>query len=101
MVAKPASPEALIQDLIHNAKASGGRLCERRLADLTIWFYRNKNTMIDTDKRTKFLETAVWILIEQQALLLEILHNMEAKRPGASLFLPSGMIHEESGQRFG
>ncbi len=86
--------EKLVEELYHNAKASGGRPLERRLADLTLWFYRNKNRIAPDNLRTRIelLEKTVWIQMEIMALLLERNHELEAAKRGmSSLWLPASM----------
>ena len=88
------SEEVLIEELMHNAQASGNRTLERRMADLTIWFYKNRDR-ISRDNlagRQAFLEKAFWTLLEVNAMLLERNHELEAMKRGQSvLWLPRGM----------
>lgn len=88
-----SNPEVLIQDLIHNARASGNKPLEQRLSDLTVWFYRGK-TRISPENlpmKTAFLEKSLWILLEVNALLVERCHELEVARKGRTkLWLPSG-----------
>lgn len=64
------------------------------MADLTVWFYKNKDR-ISRDNlagRQAFLEKSFWIMLEVNALLLERNHELEALRKGRSmLWIPSGM----------
>jgi hypothetical protein len=98
------SEEKLIEELLHNAQASGNRALERRLADLTIWFYKNKGS-IPRDNlaaRQAFLEKGFWIQMEVIALLLERNHELEAAKRGMSnLWLPRGLDYEGDLRKFG
>lgn len=89
-----ASPDVLIQELMHNSRASGGKPLERQLTDLTIWFYKNRDN-IPRDNlaaRQAFLEKAFWIMLEVIALGVERQHDLEALKKGRSkLWLPNGM----------
>lgn len=94
--------ETLIAELHHNVQASGNRPLERRLADLTLWFHRNKGrlTRDNLASRQDLLEQAFWIMLEVQALLLERNHELEAAKRGMSnLWLPRG-IRVDGGQEF-
>lgn len=94
--------ETLIAELYHNAQASGNRTLERRLADLTLWFHRNKARLSRDNlaSRQDLLEQTVWILIEVNALLLERNHELEAAKRGMSnLWLPRG-ITIDGGEEF-
>jgi hypothetical protein len=86
-------PEVLINALIGNAQANGNRPLEQRLADLTVWFYRNRK-FIDVNnihKRMKLFEDGFWILLEVNALLMDRVQEIENQRKSASLWLPRGM----------
>ncbi len=99
-MSKPVvSPETLVEGLLHNAQASGNKLLERRLADTSIWFYKNmENIPIDNlAARQAFLQKAFWIILEIQALLLERMR--EDKKSG--LWLPSGMEVTGDVRKFG
>jgi hypothetical protein len=88
------SEETLIKELMHNAQASGNRVLEQRMADLTVWFYHNRNRIPRDNlaSRQAFLEKAFWTLLEVNALLLERNHELEALRKGRSrLWLPNGI----------
>lgn len=79
---------------MHNAVASGNRTLERRMADLTVWYYKNKSRLsVDNlAARQSFLERAFWIMLEVNALLLERNHELEALRKGRSmLWIPRGV----------
>lgn len=84
------NPEVLIQELQHNAAASGNKVLERRLADLTIWFYKNKDAIARDNlaARQAFLEKAFWILLEVNALMLE---RMRDNSRSSNLWLPKGV----------
>lgn len=92
----------IIEELIHNAKVAGKPL-ERRLADLTVWFYKNKDG-ISRDNlaaRQAFLEKAFWIMLEVNAMLTERVRELEGKRPGAHLWLPKGVTMNGDAREFG
>lgn len=99
-----ASEANLIEDLIHNANASGQRMLERRMSELAVWFYKNKGS-ISSDNlagRQAFLEKAMWIQIEVMALLAERCQEVEAMRRGASsLWLPRNVNVNGSVKEFG
>jgi len=99
-----ASEANLIEDLIHNANASGQRMLERRMSELAIWFYKNKGR-IPSDNlagRQAFLEKAFWIQLEIMALLAERCQEVEAMRRGQSmLWLPRGIEVNGSVKEFG
>jgi len=86
-----SNESVLIDELHHNARASGNQVLERRLADLSVWYHMNK-TRIARDNlaaRQAFLEKALWIQIEMNALLLERIRKLNAK---SGLWLPNGML---------
>jgi hypothetical protein len=87
------NPDSLIEDLLYNATMSGNRTLERRLADLSIWFYRNKNSipLDNLASRQAFLQKAFWISLEVIALLLERIHELESAKRSEKLWLPRGM----------
>lgn len=87
------SPEVLINALIGNAQAAGNRPLEQRLADLTVWFYRNRKD-IDINnlhRRMKLYEDGFWILLEVCALLMDRVQEVEAGNKSKTLWLPRGM----------
>jgi hypothetical protein len=97
------SAETLINELMHNANASGNKPLEQRLADTTVWFYKNKDR-IPRDNlagRQAFLEKAFWIALEINALLLERVHELEGMKPGASLWMPRGVTVNGDVRKFG
>jgi hypothetical protein len=86
-----STEDTLIDELLHNARVSGNHVLERRMADLAIWYYKNKGS-IPRDNlaaRQAFLEKALWILLEIQALTLQ---RVRQSRPGSNLFVPNGML---------
>lgn len=85
-----STEETLITELDHNANAAGNRPLERRLADLSIWFYRRKQAIPfgNLEARVSHLEKALWIQLEVNALLLERLHEIEGTK---RLWTASGM----------
>lgn len=86
----------LIDELMYNAKASGNRTLERRLADLTAWYYMNIDSFAsnNVEGQVAFLKKAFWIMLEQQALLIERLHEVESAGKSKHLWLPKGMMVE-------
>lgn len=97
------SAESLIEDLLHNASASGNRALERRLADTSIWFYKNKDRipLDNLASRQAFLQKAFWVLLEVNALLLERVHELEAGRRGSkNLWLPQGIKLSDNEREF-
>jgi hypothetical protein len=88
------SPDALIDELLYNVNASGGKTLEKRLADLAVWYYKNRSRIAldNLAARQALLDKAFWTSIELNALLVERLHELEAiKRGRSSLWLPRGM----------
>lgn len=98
-----ASEEKLIEELYHNVKASGGRPLERRLADLTIWFHKNRATIDQLNLAAKqvFMEKAMWVLIETLALTVERLHVLENERKPGRLWTVRGLSVSGDLRRFG
>lgn len=89
--------EALIEQLMHNAMASGNRTLERRIADLTVWVYKNKGRIPRDNlaSRQAFLEKAFWVMLEVNGLLMERIREVEGATTGRSaLWLPKGMTIE-------
>jgi hypothetical protein len=86
-----STESVLIDELQHNANASGNQVLERRLADLSVWYHMNKSRIPRDNlaSRQAFLEKALWIQIEMNALLLERIRKLNAK---SGLWLPSGML---------
>jgi|SRR5215510_2472634 len=90
---KKIHPEVLIRSLIEYAHETGGRPLEQRMADLTVWFYRNK-TQIDPmnlQKRQQLLEDGFWIMLEVFALLVERQNDNEFAKRSKALWLPNGL----------
>lgn len=86
--------EVILEELENIATRSGGKMLERRLADLAIWFYRNNKRLAPDNvmARQAFMEKAFWTMIEVQALILERMQEMELSRKGPSrLYLPAGI----------
>lgn len=85
------SERVLIEELMHNARASGQQPLERRLADVAVWFYNNRDRLARDNlaARQDFLEKAFWIQLEINALLLERLRKQSGSD---ALWLPSGML---------
>lgn len=99
-----SSAKRLIEELQHNAVASGNRVLERRLADLTVWFYHNRQRIPEGNlgKKIEFLEKSLWISFEVMALLLERHHEVTAlKKEGSMLWLPRGMTINGQEKEFG
>jgi hypothetical protein len=88
----------LIEELLHNVQASGNQVLERRLADTAVWFYKNKDRIARDNlaARQAFLEKGFWIMLEINALLLQ---RIRESRPGADLWLPTGMLSDGKGMR--
>ena len=93
--------EHLLRDLEYNARASGNKVLERRLADTAIWFYKNQDRIPfdNLAARQAFLQRAFWILLEVNALLLDRLHELEGIGKSKHLWLPRGA--ELNGREFG
>lgn len=90
---KRIDPEVLIKALISNAQAMGNRPLEQRLADLTVWFYRNR-AAIPPDNlhlRLKLAEDAFWIMLEVIALTMDRLQELEHRGKSKHLWLPNGI----------
>lgn len=84
----------LLEELEYNAKASGNKMLERRMADVAIWYYQNRSRVPPENlaARQALLEKALWTLLEVNALLTERLHELEAMKKGRSrLWMPRGM----------
>lgn len=99
-MSKPiVSPDTLIEGLLHNAQASGGRVLERRLADTAVWFYKNMEhiPLDNLAARQAFLQKAFWILLELQALVLERMRDDKQ----TALWLPKGMELMGDVKKFG
>jgi len=86
-------PEVLIKALIRNAQAMGNRPLEQRLADLTVWFYRNRKAVAPENLhlRQKLTEDALWIMLEVIALTMDRLQEVEHKGKSERLWLPNGI----------
>jgi hypothetical protein len=94
----PASK--LVEELIHNANVSGNRPLEQRMADLSVWFYKNVDH-IPRDNlaaRQLFMEKAMWTMMEIQALLLERIRETTGSK---GLFIPRGINVEGNVREFG
>jgi hypothetical protein len=92
----------LIEELIHNASVANQTL-ERRLADLSIWFYQNIDG-IPRDNlaaRQSFLEKAFWILVEINALQVERIHELESRGKARGLWTAKGLSIEGDIRKFG
>jgi hypothetical protein len=97
---KVTSPSKLVDELEHNASASGNKVLERRLADLAIWFYQNKTRIAPSNlqARVEFLEKAFWIQAEVIALTTERIR--EAEGGHKNLWLPHGLDVRGDVRRF-
>ena len=87
---KTSDPQVLVRELLENASISGQQPLERRLAELTLWYYKNK-TRISPDNlpvKVAFIEKAFWIGLEVMALSVERMHNMKG---GSRLWIPNGI----------
>lgn len=88
---KVSDPEVLIRELYENASISGQRPLERRLAELTLWYYKNKTRIPPNNLEAKvaFIEKAFWIGLEVMALSVERMHNLKGN--GSKLWIPNGI----------
>jgi hypothetical protein len=86
-------PEILIKSLISNAQAMGNRPLEQRLADLTVWFYRNRKSIPSENLhlRQKLSEDALWIMLEVVALTMDRLQELEHRGRSEKLWIPNGI----------
>lgn len=99
-----SSAEGLIDELLYNANASGQKMLEKRLADLAVWYYKNRSRipLDNLAARQALLDKAFWTLLEVQALLCERQHELEAMKRGKSrLWVPRGMKVNGSLNEFG
>lgn len=89
-----ADERSLIEALKYNQQVSGNKTLETRMADLAVWYsyHRKQIPKEDPIKRAAFLEKALWIQMEINALLLERMRKM---RPGGELWLPDGMLMDD------
>lgn len=80
----------LCNELVQNASISGNRALERRLADLSVWYYKNAFFLPPENLKARldFMHKALWTMVEVNALLVERLHDQEGSK---SLWLPSGL----------
>lgn len=92
----------MLEELEHNAKASGNRPLERRLADLTVWLYHNKQRIppSNVEARLALTEKALWIALEVMAFQVERLHELEAEK-ASNLWLPKGVVANGDMRKFG
>lgn len=97
--------DKLIEELYHNASASGGRPLERRLAELAVWYYKNRHTIdqLNLAARQNFLDKAMWIFMEVFALGVDRMHVLEDKGKARGLWIPRGikMNGSEGSKEFG
>ena len=86
------TPATLISELMHNAAVSGNQTLERRLADTAVWFHHHKHDIARDNlaARQAFLEKAMWIMLEIEALMLERIRSSNKN----ALWLPTGMLHD-------
>ena len=94
-----SNEHVLIEELMHNANASGNQVLERRLADVSVWFYKN-HKQLETDNlaaRQRFLEKGFWCLLEINALTLERIRKMGAS---SGLWLPKGLMMQGDVKNF-
>lgn len=91
---KSAPPEVLMRELIENARISGQKPLEKRLAELTIWFYNRRSSIAPENVAAKcaFLEKTCWIQMELIALLLERVRDVNGSK---HLWIPDGMISQD------
>lgn len=98
-----STADNLLEELTYNAKVSGSKPLERRMADLAVWFYQNKSRvpLDNLAARQALLEKALWTLLEVNALQVERLHELEALKRGRSrLWVPRGMKVNGSADEF-
>ena len=71
----------------------GNRPLEQRLADLTVWFYRNRKSVSPDNLhlRMKLCEDAFWIMLEVIALTMDRLQELEHRGKSKNLWLPNGI----------
>jgi hypothetical protein len=97
------SQDRLINELMHNAQVANasGKILEQRLADTAAWFFANKDRipLDNLAAKQKFLEKAVWMLIEIAALQADRIHQLEGN--GSSLWLPKGLAVRGDVKKFG
>ena len=82
--------ESLIKNLEAISKTTSLPL-EKRLVDTVVWFYRNKETIAESNikKRMEFLEKAMDIVLELLALQLERMHSVERRpKPNGDFWMP-------------
>ena len=86
---KKLPPEYVVEELARKA-AHINKPLERRLADLTVWFYHNRRDIPPENlmAKVRLLETGFWTMLEVCALLLERQHELEAQKNGSQLWLP-------------
>lgn len=90
----------LIRELQHNATVSGNKTLERRLADLTLWYYKNRHDLARDNlaARQDFSEKAIWIMLEILALQTERIRNLSGN---GALYMPTGVAVRGNVQTFG
>lgn len=93
--------DKLVAELCHNAQVAD-KLLEQRLADTAAWFFANKDRipLDNLASKQKFLEKAVWLLIEISALQAARIHELEGGK-GGLLWLPRGMQVNGDVRKFG
>ena len=71
----------------------GNRPLEQRLADLTVWFYRNRKAVSPDNlhMRMKLAEDVLWIMLEVVALTMDRLQELEHKGKSEHLWIPNGI----------
>lgn len=97
------NPYQLIEELQHNATASGNKVLERRLADLTLWYIKNREHVgrDNLPRALALLEKAFWIGLEVNALLLERIHELENTKNGTHIWTPVGVSVGGDMRKFG
>jgi hypothetical protein len=88
---KPVPADVLLRELRSYANATGNKPLEQRMFDLALWYSHHKGSipLDNLAAKAAFLEKALWIQIEINALLVERVN--ERKAGSAKLWLPSGM----------
>lgn len=95
--------DKLIEELQYNAQHSGGRPLERRLADLTLWYKRNRDRIPPDNLASRYalMDKALWISFEALALAVERIHELEGQRAGAHIWVPKGVAVNGDLRKFG
>ena len=76
---------------------------EKRLVDTAVWFHKNKARIPreNLGARVDFIEKTFDIFIEMMALSVDRMQMMAGREKSANLWLPSGIVDKDTGQRYG